>query len=103
MIQESFIAIFGVLDFVLLVYIIIVLIKRRQYEPSRIIDGYHALLFGLFSLSLALLITGIKYLYFLLSAVDETRLVYFDVLSTLVLLPLVAGSFLVSMFLLRTA
>ena len=102
MIQESLISIFGILGFVLLLYAVILLIKRRQYESSRIVNGYNALLFGLFSLALVSLIKGTKYFYFILSKVDEVHLVYFDVVSILILLPLVAGSFLVSMLLFRS-
>ena len=102
MITEILIAVFSILSFVLLFYSIIVLIKRRQYESTRILRGYNALVFGLFVLAIFLLIRGIKYLYLLLSKIEEGGLIYFDVLSTLILLPIVAASFLVSMLLFRS-
>jgi len=102
MITEILIAVFSILSFVLLFYSIIVLIKRRQYESTRILLGYNALVFGLFALAVFLLIRGVKYLYLLLSKIEESGLIYFDVLSTLILLPIVAASFLVSMLLFRS-
>lgn len=96
------IAVFAFLSFVLLIYSIIVLVKRREYESNRILKGYNALLFGLFLLSFVLFVKGIKFVYLIFSEVANGGFIYFDVISTLILLPLVAASFLVSMSIFRS-
>ena len=92
------------LGFVFLIYTLIVLIKRREYENKRIINSYNVLMFGMFLMALALLLKGLKfgYLSFGERFFDLTDYLYlFDVVSNLILIPLFGVSFLVSMMILK--
>ncbi|MFH1592325.1 MAG: hypothetical protein ABIB47_03085 [Candidatus Woesearchaeota archaeon] len=99
MVLDVMIAIFAFLSFVLLIYSVIILIRRREYESNRVLKGYNVLIFGLFLLSLVVLVKGVGYVYLIFV---EEGLIYFDVISTLILLPLVAASFLVGMSIFRS-
>jgi len=98
---EIYIGAIAALSFIFLIYSIAVLFRIKGYESNRITKAYNALIFGLFILSLSLLGKAIKYIYLIFSKVNVDSLIYFDVASTLILLPLAAGSFLVSMFIFR--
>ncbi|MEK6826577.1 MAG: hypothetical protein AABX08_03265 [Nanoarchaeota archaeon] len=102
MILEILIAVFGFLGFILLLYTVILLIRRKEYESGRVLKGYNVLIFGILVLSLTVLIKGIKYVYLTFSGIGGDSLIYFDILSTLILLPIVGASFLASMFIFRS-
>ena len=81
----------------LLGYNIVVLIKRREYENKRIHPGYNTLIFSVFILMLANLIKSFK---FFLTNFDSgllDYLLYFDIASNLILLPLFVISVIVAM------
>ena len=101
MTHEIYIASFAALGFIFLIYSLTVLFRIKEQESNRITPAYNALLFGLLILSLSLLAKAIKYIYLIFSKTSIDSLIYFDVASTLILLPLAAGSFLVSMFIFR--
>lgn len=89
------------IGFVLLVYNVILLFKRKEYENQRVYPGYNILILGVVLLGLATLIKTIKFgvLSFSESVVDS--LIYFDIVSNLILIPLFVVSFLVAMLVFR--
>ena len=106
MAYETVFLILGFLGFVLLLYSLIALVKRKEYENDRILIGYNVFLFGIFLLSLSFLIRTLKYAYLVfqdklafLNVIEG--LIYFDVVSKFILMPIVAGSFLVGMLMFR--
>ena len=87
---------------VILAYTIIVLIKRKEYENTRVYSGYNALLFGIFMLTISSVIKAIEFglLAFREEAIID-YVIYVDTATNLVLLPIVGISFLVAMFIFK--
>jgi len=99
---EIFLLILFFVGFILLIYSAIILLKRKEYENKRIMDSYNVLtlsvfILGLYSLVRALEFSSIAFDY----SFFTSSLLYFDILSNLVLLPLFGISLLVSMLLLK--
>ena len=86
------------ISFIVLTYTIIILFKRKEYENPRIFQGYNLLLFGIVSLALSTLIKAVKFgfLSFNENLIIDF-LIYFDVVTNLILIPLFGVSYLVSM------
>lgn len=92
------------LGFIILTYTIIVLFKRKEYENSRIYGGYNVMIFGIILLALSSLVKTVKFGF--LSFNEDIILdyvLYLDIASNLVLIPLFVISFLVAMMFLREA
>ena len=88
--------------FIILTYSIIVLFKRKEYENNRIFNGYNVLILGLIILALNTLVKTIKFGF--LSFNEEgimDLLLYFDIATNLVLIPLFVISYFVSMMLFK--
>ncbi len=96
--------ILSLLGFIFLVYTLIILIKRKEYESSRILKGYNVLIFGIFLLCLAFFVKFIKYLIIEFSGyfgILNEFLSFFDLISNIFLLTLFAISFLVGVFIFK--
>ena len=89
---------------IFLIYNILILVKRKEYESNSILKGYNVLIFGLFVLMLAFFVRFIKFLLiefqdyvgFLIDFIS-----FFDLVSNVFLLSLFAVSFLVGVFVLK--
>lgn len=92
-----FVFISYLLAFAIIVYNIIVLIKRKEYENKRIFFGYNILMFGLVILALSLLTKTVKFAFLTFTS-EQDYLVYMDIIGSLILTPLFAISFLVAMW-----
>ena len=99
---ETTLFILFLIGFFLLVYTIIVLVKRKEYENKRIFPGYNALVFGVIFLALSFLVKTLKFGFL---AFKESLILdymnYFDVATQIVLLPLFAVSLFVAMLLFK--
>ena len=98
--QELLLLAFALLAFVFLFYGLIVLAKRKEYESARIFNGYNLFIFALFLFMLTFLIKTVKYvlLHFAEDFISG-GFIYFDVVSNLILLPLIAASFFTGLLL----
>jgi|SRR3989344_3563617 len=96
--------ILSLLGFILLVYNLIILIKRKEYESSRVLNGYNVLIFGVFLLVLTFFIKFIKYLIIEFSGyfgLLNEFLSFFDLIGSVFLLTLFSISFLVGVFIFK--
>ncbi|MBI2499200.1 hypothetical protein HYV88_03070 [Candidatus Woesearchaeota archaeon] len=96
--------ILSLLGFILLVYNLIILIKRKEYESNRVLNGYNVLIFGVFLLVLTFFIKFIKYLIIEFSGyfgLLNEFLGFFDLMSNVFLLTLFSISFLVGVFIFK--
>ena len=100
--SDLFLFIAFLLAFAILVYMIIALVKRKEYENSRIHSGYNVLVFGVIFLALSTLLKTVKFglLYFQFPFIEDS-LIYFDVATQLFIIPLFAISFFVAMLLFK--
>ena len=92
--HELFLFILFLLGFVLLVYTIIILVKRKEYENKRIFSGYNVLIFGIIFLALSTFLKTIKFgfLSFRPDLIHDI-VIYLDIVTQIFLLPLFAVSF----------
>lgn len=97
MTSETILFILFLLSFVILGYNVVILIKRKEYENSRIFNGYNILIFGVVLLGLAVLVKTIKF-GMLTFYGGLGYLIYLDIISNLILIPLFGISYLVAMF-----
>lgn len=96
--------ILSLLGLIFLVYTLIFLIKRKEYESNRVLNGYNVLIFGVFLLGLTFFIKFIKYLIIEFSGyfgMLNDFLSFFDLISNVFLLTLFSISFLVGVFIFR--
>ena len=100
--SETILFVLFLLGFISLVYTVIILIKRKEYENQRITPGYNGLIFGIMFLALSSLIKTVKFGF--LSFNEDLifdYLMYFDIFTNLILIPLSIVSFLVAMLLFK--
>lgn len=100
MVFETFVMIMYALGTIVLIYSGIVLIKRREYENKRILSGFNALIFGIFLLALSFFLKMVLNIV-LIFWDNFDWLIYLDIISNLILMPLFGISFLVAMFLFK--
>ena len=101
----SFIDVFGMigffLSFILLIYSVIILIKRREYEDKRILNGYNAFLLGIFALALYAGLKSISSGYNAISFLRSDSLLSYSLLAQSLLLPLFAISLFVGLLIFK--
>ena len=93
-----------VLSLVFVILGIIFLIRFRDYENKRLLDGYNSLLFGVFAFALFLFVKVVFYF----SSIFRFRVIFGYMeflisLSNVVLVPLMVICFLVGIWLFREA
>ena len=90
------------LGFVFLLYGVLMLMKRKEYENPRIKDGYNALIFSVFILALYALLKTIKYGSIAFNVnLFNGNFFYLDVLAQAGLLPLFCISLITGMLLFK--
>ena len=90
------------MGFVFSIFGFVFLNRLKHYEDERLENGLNALLFGVFSFSLFMLVKSGYYLYILFPDALEiiaSYLVFLNSLSSLIFVPLMAVCFLVAMLL----